>query len=192
MLDGLEIAGRVHVVALGVSTGGVKVPLGLWEGSTENATLARSLLADLVDRGLDPGQAILFRPRWRQGAATGDQGRVRRVRAGASLPPAQGEECPGSAARTRPPTDPRPDPWRVGADRRQGGRGSARAARRRARADLAGRRRLAAGGPGRDADADAARDRREAGQDAVLDEPDRVDDRYRPAHPAQRQALAGR
>ncbi len=60
MLDGLEIAGRVHVVALGVSTDGVKVPLGLWEGSTENATLARSLLADLVDRGLDPGQAILF------------------------------------------------------------------------------------------------------------------------------------
>lgn len=32
MLDGLEIAGRVHVVALGVTTEGVKVPLGLWEG----------------------------------------------------------------------------------------------------------------------------------------------------------------
>jgi transposase-like protein len=60
MLDGLEIAGRVHVVALGITTEGVKVPLGLWEGSTENATLARSLLAGLVDRGLDPGQAILF------------------------------------------------------------------------------------------------------------------------------------
>jgi transposase-like protein len=60
MLDGLEIAGRVHVVALGITTEGVKVPLGLWEGSTENATLARSLLADLVDRGLDPAQAILF------------------------------------------------------------------------------------------------------------------------------------
>ena len=60
MLDGLEIAGRVHVVALGITTEGVKVPLGLWEGSTENATLARQLLADLVDRGLDPGQAILF------------------------------------------------------------------------------------------------------------------------------------
>ena len=38
----------------------MKIPLGLWEGSTENATLARSLLADLVDRGLDPEQAILF------------------------------------------------------------------------------------------------------------------------------------
>jgi transposase-like protein len=60
MLDGLEIAGRVHVVALGVSTEGAKVALGLWAGSTENATLARSLLTDLVDRGLDPGQAILF------------------------------------------------------------------------------------------------------------------------------------
>jgi transposase-like protein len=60
MLDGLEIAERTHIVALGISTDGVKIPLGLWEGSTENATLARSLLADLVDRGLDPSQAILF------------------------------------------------------------------------------------------------------------------------------------
>ena len=38
----------------------MKIPLGLWEGSTENATLARALLADLVDRGLDCEQAILF------------------------------------------------------------------------------------------------------------------------------------
>src|SRR3954447_8579006 len=60
MLDGLEIAERTHVVALGITTEGVKVPLGLWEGSTENATLARTLLSDLVDRGLDPEQAILF------------------------------------------------------------------------------------------------------------------------------------
>ena len=60
MLDGIEIAERTHVVALGISTEGVKLPLGLWEGSTENATLARTLLADLVDRGLDPAQAILF------------------------------------------------------------------------------------------------------------------------------------
>jgi putative transposase len=60
MLDGMEIADRCHVVALGISTEGVKIPLGLWEGSTENATLARALLADLVDRGLDPEQAILF------------------------------------------------------------------------------------------------------------------------------------
>ncbi len=60
MLDGIELADRTHVVALGITTDGVKIPLGLWEGSTENATLAKTLLADLVDRGLDPEQAILF------------------------------------------------------------------------------------------------------------------------------------
>jgi putative transposase len=60
MLDGLEIADRTHVVALGISTEGVKIPLGLWEGSTENATLVSMLLSDLVDRGLDPQQAVLF------------------------------------------------------------------------------------------------------------------------------------
>ncbi len=60
MLDGLEIAERTHVVALAITTEGVKIPLGLWEGSTENARLVGLLLADLVDRGLDPEQAILF------------------------------------------------------------------------------------------------------------------------------------
>src|SRR3954467_8947076 len=60
MLDGMEVAEATHVVALGITTEGVKIPLGLWEGSTENAALARTLLADLVDRGLDPEQAILF------------------------------------------------------------------------------------------------------------------------------------
>src|SRR3954452_16450508 len=60
MHDGLGVADSQPLVALGITTDGVKIPLGLWEGSTENATLARSLLADLVDRGLDPEQAILF------------------------------------------------------------------------------------------------------------------------------------
>src|SRR4051794_4748222 len=60
MLDGMEVAEATHVVALGITTDGVKIPLGLWEGSTENATLTRTLLADLVERGLDPEQAILF------------------------------------------------------------------------------------------------------------------------------------
>ena len=60
MIDGLELGGRTHVVALGVTTEGVKVPLGLWEGSTENATVATALLSDLVERGLDPEQGILF------------------------------------------------------------------------------------------------------------------------------------
>ena len=60
MIDGLELQGRTNVVALGITTDGVKIPLGLWEGSTENATVATALLADLVERGLDPEQGILF------------------------------------------------------------------------------------------------------------------------------------
>jgi putative transposase len=60
MIDGLELKGRTNVVALGITTDGVKIPLGLWEGSTENATVATSLLSDLVERGLDPEQGMLF------------------------------------------------------------------------------------------------------------------------------------
>jgi len=60
MIDGLELQGRTNVVALGITTEGVKIPLGLWEGSSENATVATALLSDLVERGLDPEQGILF------------------------------------------------------------------------------------------------------------------------------------
>jgi transposase-like protein len=60
MLDRLELKGRMMIVALGITTEGVKVPLGLWEGSTENATVATALLSDLVERGLDPEQGMLF------------------------------------------------------------------------------------------------------------------------------------
>lgn len=60
MLDGIELCGHTNVVALGITTEGIKVPLGLWEGSTENATVAKALLSDLVARGLDHEQGILF------------------------------------------------------------------------------------------------------------------------------------
>jgi putative transposase len=60
MLDGIELKGRTNIVALGITTEGVKVPLGLWEGSTENATVATALLSDLVERGLDSEQGMLF------------------------------------------------------------------------------------------------------------------------------------
>jgi len=59
MLDGIDLKGRCCVVALGITTDGVKVPLGLWDGSTENKTVARHLLSDLVDRGLDVEQGVL-------------------------------------------------------------------------------------------------------------------------------------
>lgn len=59
MLDGIELKGRTNVVALGITTEGQKVPLGLWEGSSENAVVATALLSDLVDRGLDTAQGVL-------------------------------------------------------------------------------------------------------------------------------------
>jgi putative transposase len=59
MIDGVELKGRTNIVALGISTDGKKTPLGLWQGSTENAAVATALLADLVDRGLDVEQGIL-------------------------------------------------------------------------------------------------------------------------------------
>ncbi len=60
MLDGIELHGRTNIVALGISTEGDKLALGLWDGSTENATVASALLADLVDRGVDVEQGLLF------------------------------------------------------------------------------------------------------------------------------------
>lgn len=55
MLDGIELKSRCCVVALGITTVGVKIPLGLWDGSNENATVAKELLTNLVARGLDVG-----------------------------------------------------------------------------------------------------------------------------------------
>ena len=60
MLDGIEIKGRTNIVALGITTEGNKLALGLWAGSTENATIAGALLSDLVSRGLDVEQGLLF------------------------------------------------------------------------------------------------------------------------------------
>ena len=59
MLDGEHMADRCVVVALAITADGTKVPVGLWDGSTENKTVVRSLLADLVDRGLNATDGLL-------------------------------------------------------------------------------------------------------------------------------------
>jgi transposase-like protein len=59
MIDGEHIADHCCVVALAITADGTKVPVGLWEGATENKTVARHLLADLVDRGLDAADGLL-------------------------------------------------------------------------------------------------------------------------------------
>jgi transposase-like protein len=59
MIDGVHFADHLCVVALGIGIDGIKHPLALVEGSTENTTLVRGLLVGLRDRGLDVTQPIL-------------------------------------------------------------------------------------------------------------------------------------
>src|SRR6478735_5961197 len=59
MLDGEHLADRCVVVALAITADGTKKPVGLWDGSTENKTVVRALLADLVDRGLKFDDGLL-------------------------------------------------------------------------------------------------------------------------------------
>jgi putative transposase len=59
IIDGIGLKDHTCVVALGITTDGVKIPLGLWEGSTENKTVTSELLSNLVHRGLDTEQGVL-------------------------------------------------------------------------------------------------------------------------------------
>ena len=59
MVDGVHFAGHCCIVALGIGLDGIKVPLGLAEGSTENATVVTDLIVDLRERGLDTTRPVL-------------------------------------------------------------------------------------------------------------------------------------
>jgi transposase-like protein len=60
LVDGIYFRERIVLVALGLDSEGGKHVLGLAEGSTENATVVKALLGDLVDRGLDPERTRLW------------------------------------------------------------------------------------------------------------------------------------
>jgi len=60
MIDGIIFAECCVVVALAITADGTKVPVGLWEGDTENSTVVTDLLADLVARGLGCEEGVLF------------------------------------------------------------------------------------------------------------------------------------
>lgn len=59
MLDGIEVAKQTLIVALGITTTGDKIPLGIEQGSTENAALCTTLLNGLIERGLKVNERIL-------------------------------------------------------------------------------------------------------------------------------------
>jgi putative transposase len=59
MADGVHFGEHTCVVALGIDIDGVKHPLAIEEGSTENATLVTSLVTGLRERGLDVTRPVL-------------------------------------------------------------------------------------------------------------------------------------
>ena len=59
LVDGIEVARQTVVVALGITSDGTKVPLGLAQGSTENGALCTSLLQGLLSRGLKVEDKLL-------------------------------------------------------------------------------------------------------------------------------------
>ncbi len=60
MIDGIHLGDHLVLIALGIDTEGKKQVLGLREGDTENGQVAKALLRDLIERGLDPQLARLF------------------------------------------------------------------------------------------------------------------------------------
>ncbi len=60
MIDGIHFRDSVILVALGIDARGNKHVLGLREGSTEATRVVRSLLSDLIDRGLDAQRMRLW------------------------------------------------------------------------------------------------------------------------------------
>jgi putative transposase len=59
-IDGMQFGEHVMIGAVGVDTEGHKHVLAIREGATENATVAKELLEDLVARGVNPDHKRLF------------------------------------------------------------------------------------------------------------------------------------
>jgi transposase-like protein len=60
LIDGIHFGQQVLVVALGIASSGQKHVLGVWQGATENTTVVKALLEDLVARGLSTERRYLF------------------------------------------------------------------------------------------------------------------------------------
>ena len=73
LIDGIHLGKQVLVVALGIEISGEKHVLGLWQGATENTTVVKELLEDLVARRSGSRAALLVRDRRRQSVARGDR-----------------------------------------------------------------------------------------------------------------------
>jgi transposase-like protein len=59
LIDGVVFTEHCLVVGLGIDATGEKHPLGIWDGSTENATVCQGLLRNLQGRGLRTDRSVL-------------------------------------------------------------------------------------------------------------------------------------
>jgi len=59
LIDGIVLGDYTVIVAIGIGDDGEKHLMGVRVGSTENATVCRDLLTDLIDRGLQYQDGIL-------------------------------------------------------------------------------------------------------------------------------------
>lgn len=59
-LDTIHRGGQAFIVSLGVDLNGKKIPLGFWEGSSENSDICKELLNDMEARGLVLAKRILW------------------------------------------------------------------------------------------------------------------------------------
>lgn len=60
VIDGIVFHDHTVLLVLGIDFDGKKHVLGLREGTTENSRVAKALLRDLLERGLDPERARVF------------------------------------------------------------------------------------------------------------------------------------
>jgi putative transposase len=59
LIDGVHLGDHCLIVALAIAADGQKHALGLWDGSTENATVCQGLLVNLQSRGLRTDRSLL-------------------------------------------------------------------------------------------------------------------------------------
>ena len=191
MIDGVHFAESCCVVALGIGIDGVKHPLALVEGSTENATLVTELLVGLRERGLDVTRPMLV-------GIDGSKALRKAVVDVLDHPIIQ--RC--QLHKIRNVKDHLPQRLRSSVGRRMtdayhasigaGGRSGAAGPRERTRPHPSRRGGEPARGPRRDLNGAAPERGAHAGADAALDQLHRVDDLGLPRPCRQRQALARR
>jgi putative transposase len=191
MVDGIKVADHTCVVALGITLDGTKVPLGLAEGATENATVVRELLADLCERGLETTRPILVvvdGAKALRGAISDvfdhpivQRCQLHKLRNVADRLP---DAVASTVAKRMRHIYHHPDALVAQAE--------LEALARELDRSHPGGRQLTAGGADRDADHHAPGRATDLGPDAAQHQFGRVDDRDLPRSCRQRQALAGR